>query len=131
MELTIQLGTIRGTIEIDYDGAGIVKAVRDTEKAKKSLGGLDGASSKVLSAFGSFSKGAAKVAGAISLVSNTVSLLTGAIAALGPIIGAGLAAAPALILSFASAFVIAKIAVSGVGDALKAAGGDAAKFDEA
>jgi len=60
-----------------------------------------------------------------------VSILTSAVAALGPIIGAGLAAAPAVILSFASAFAVAKIAVSGVGDALSAAGGDAAKFDEA
>ena len=125
------LGTIRGTIEIDYDGAGIVRAVRDTEKAKKELGGIDKASSKVLGAFSSFTKGFLKVGGAINLVTGSAHLLVGALAAIGPLVGAGLAAAPAVILSFASAFAVAKIAVSGVGDALKAAGGDAAKFDEA
>lgn len=125
------LGTIRGTIEIDYDGAGIVRAVRDTDNAKKKLGGLDGASSKVLGAFGNLTKGFLKVGGAINLVTNGVSLLTSAVAALGPIIGAGLAAAPAVILSFASALIVAKIAVAGVGDAFKAAFGDATKFDEA
>lgn len=125
------LGTIRGTIEIDYDGAGIVKAVRDTEKAKSSMGGIDKASSKVLSAFGSFSKGAFKVAGAINLITNGANALVGVVATLGPLIGAGLAAAPAVILSFASAFAVAKIAVSGVGDALKAASGPAEKFDKA
>lgn len=125
------LGTIRGTIEIDYDGAGIVKAVRDTDKAKSSMGGLDKASSKILGAFGAFSKGAFKVAGAINLITNGANALVGVVATLGPLIGAGLAAAPAVILSFASAFAVAKIAVSGVGDALKAASGPAEKFNKA
>lgn len=125
------LGTIRGTIEIDYDGAGIVKAVRDTDKAKKSFGGLDGASSKVLSAFSSMTKGFLKVGGAVNLVTGGVSLLTSALAAIGPVVGAGLALAPAVILSFASAMVVAKIAVSGVSDALGAAFGDADKFNKA
>jgi hypothetical protein len=125
------LGTIRGTIEIDYDGAGIVKAVRDTENAKKSLGGLDGASSKVLSAFGSFGKGAAKVGAAVNLVTNGVNALVGIVTTLAPVLAAGFAVAPAVILSFASALVIAKVAVSGVGDALSAAAEGGAKFDEA
>lgn len=125
------LGTIRGTIEIDYDGAGIVKAVRDTDKAKKELGSLDGASSKVLNVFSGMVKGFLKVGGAINVVTNTVSVLTSALAAIGPVIGAGLAVAPAIILSFASAMIVAKIAVSGVGDALSAAFGPADKFNEA
>jgi len=125
------LGTIRGTIEIDYDGAGIVKAVRDTDKAKKSFGSLDGASSKVISIFGSVTKTFLKVGGAINVVTSGVSVLTSAVAALGPVIGAGLAVAPAIILSFASALAVAKIAVSGVGDAMSAAFGDAEKFNKA
>ena len=124
------LGTIRGTIEIDYDGAGIVRAVRDSEKAKKSFGGIDDASKKVLGAFSSAAKGAAKFAGALNLVIHGASVLSGAVAALGPILAAGLATAPAIVLSVASALVIAKVAVSGVGDALKAAGEDSAKFEE-
>lgn len=125
------LGTIRGTIEIDYDGAGIVKAVRDTDKAKKSFGSLDGASSKVLNVFSGMVKGFLKVGGAINVVTNGVSILTSALAAIGPVVAAGFAVAPAVILSFASALVVAKIAVSGVGDALSAAFGPADKFNEA
>lgn len=125
------LGTIRGTIEIDYDGAGIVKAVRDTDKAKKSFGDLDGASSKVIGIFSGMVKGFLKVGGAINVVTNGVSILTSALAAIGPVVAAGFAVAPAIILSFASAMIVAKIAVSGVGDALSAAFGPANKFNEA
>jgi phage-related protein len=125
------LGTIRGTIEIDYDGAGIVRAEADAEKAKKSFGGLDGASTKVLSGFTSMAKGAAKVAGAIGLVSNSVSLLSGLVVALAPLVGAAFATAPAVIASFAAALVITKVALQNVGDALKEAGEGGEKFDEA
>jgi len=125
------LGTIRGTIEIDYDGAGIVRAVRDTDKAKKEMGGLDGASKKVLGAFSGLVKGFLKVGGAINVVTHGASLLISAIGAIGPVVGAGLAAAPAVILSFASALVVAKIATNGISDALGAAFGPADKFDKA
>lgn len=125
------LGTIRGTIEIDYDGSGIVKASKDAEKAKGSLSGLDGASSKVLGSFGKFAGGAAKVAGAIGLANNAVGLLAGTLAVVGPLAAAGFAAAPGLILAYQGAMVIAKIATEGVGKALGAAGEDAAKFDKA
>lgn len=125
------LGTIRGTIEIDYDGAGIVRAVRDTDKAKKELGGLDKASTKILGVFSGVVKGFLKVGGAVNLVTSSVSFLSSALAAVGPLIGAGLAAAPAVILSFASAFAVAKIAVSGMGDALAAAAGPANLFNDA
>lgn len=125
------LGTIRGTIEIDYDGAGIIRATRDTEKAKKSLGGLDGPSTKVISGFASMGKGAAKVAGAIGLVSNSLSLLSGLVVSLAPVLTASFAAAPALIASFGAAMVIAKVATQNVGDALKAASEGGKEFDEA
>lgn len=125
------LGTIRGTIEIDYDGAGIVRAVKDSDKAKKSLGDLDGASSKVLNAFGKFASGAVKTAGAIGLVSNSLSLVAGLVSTVGPLLAAGFAAAPAIILSFASALIIAKVAIAGVGDALGAAFETEEKFQKA
>lgn len=125
------LGTIRGTIEIDYDGAGIVKAVRDTDKTKKSFGSLDGASSKVLAGFGKFAGGAAKVAAGLNIVANAGSLVASTLAVVGPLAAAGLAAAPGVILAYASAMGIAKIATAGVGDALAAAGEDGKKFDEA
>lgn len=125
------LGTIRGTIEIDYDGAGIVKAVRDTDKAKKTLGGMDGAVGKTVAGLGKFAKGAAIAGGAISSVQNAVHLLIGVLSVVGPIAAAAFAAAPAVILGFQSALIITKIAVAGVGDALKAASKDGTKFQEA
>ncbi|MET0416551.1 MAG: hypothetical protein ABW022_11080 [Actinoplanes sp.] len=125
------LGTIRGTIEIDYDGAGVVKAVRDTDKAKKSIEGIGDASDKVLGAFAKFGGGAVKVAGAVGLVSNSVNLLAATLAVAGPLLAATFAAAPAVILGYVSAMAVLKIAVSGVSDALGAAAEGGKKFDEA
>lgn len=125
------LGTIRGTIEIDYDGAGVVKAIRDTDKAKSSSEKLTGASDKVLSAFGKFASGGLKVAGMLNLVTNGVGVVAGALAALGPVAAAGFAAAPGVILAYVSVLTIAKIAVKGVGEAMAAAGEGGKKFDEA
>lgn len=124
------LGTIRGTIEIDYDGAGIVKAVRDTERAKTSFGSLDGASNKTLKGFAKLSTSLLKVGGAIDLVTTSIHVVSGALAVAGPLAAAGFAAAPGVILGFASALAITKIAVAGVGDALAAAGEDSKKFEE-
>jgi phage-related protein len=125
------LGTIRGTIEIDYDGAGIVKAVRDTEKAKSSMERLGSGSDKVLNAFGKFSRGAVALAGGIGTVYNALTLVTGALAVAGPLAAAGFAAAPGVILAYASVMGIAKIAVAGVGKALGAAGESSEKFEKA
>lgn len=125
------LGTVRGTIQIDYDGAGVVKASKDIDRLKGTSEGLDNASSRVISTFGKFAQGAAVTATAISSVTSTATLLVGTLSVLGPLTAAGFAAAPAVILGYASIMGVAKIAVSGVGDALAAAGGDAEKFDEA
>ena len=125
------LGAIRGTIEIDYDGAGIVRAVRDTDKMKSSGDRLGDTSNKVLGAFSKFGKGALLVGGAISGVTNAAGLLVGTLSVLGPLAAAGFAAAPAVILSYQAALGIAKLAVMGVSDALKAAGEDEKKFEEA
>lgn len=125
------LGTIRGTIEIDYDGAGIVKAVRDSDKAKSSMDRLGTGSDKVLGAFRKFAGGAVKLAGGIGTVYNALTLVTGALAVAGPLAAAGFAAAPGVILAYASAIGIMKIAVAGVGDALSAAGESSEKFDKA
>lgn len=125
------LGTIRGTIEIDYDGAGVVRAIRDTDKAKSASEKLTGASDKVLAAFGKFASGGLKVAGMLNLVTNGAGVVAGALAALGPIAAAGFAAAPGVILAYVSVLTIAKIAVKGVGEAMAAAGEGGKKFDEA
>lgn len=122
------LGTIRGTIEIDYDGAGIVKAVRDTDKAKKGMDRLGGGSDKVLGSFKKFAGGAIQLAGGIGTVYNALTLVTGALAVAGPLAAAGFAAAPGIMIAYAGAMTIAKIAVAGVGDAMAAAGEDSDKF---
>lgn len=124
------LGTIRGTIEIDYDGAGIVRAVRDTDKLKGTNDRLNKSSSAVLSGFAKAGKGAALLGGAISTVTNASGLLVGTLSVLGPLAAAGFAAAPAVILGYASVMAVAKVATAGVGEALAAAGEDAKKFDE-
>jgi hypothetical protein len=124
------LGTIRGTIEIDYNGAGIVRAIKDTDKAKKEGDGLEKTADKILGAFGKFAAGGAKFAGGVNLITNAVHLVSGAIATIGPIAAAGFAVLPGIALSGAAAMTIFKVATSGVGDALKNAGGDAKKFDK-
>jgi hypothetical protein len=125
------LGTIRGTIEIDYDGAGIVKAVRDVDKVKKSGGDLDKVSDKILGAFGKFAKGGIQLAGALNLAHGAITGVAGALAIIGPLAAAGFATLPGLIASGAAALVVFKLATAGVGKALKAAGGDADKFNAA
>lgn len=125
------LGTIRGTIEIDYDGAGVVKATKDTQKLKDDSDKLGKASSNVLSGFGKFGKSAATVGVAIAGVSHSATILVGTLSALGPLAAAGFAAAPAAILSYKAAITVAKVATMGMGDALSAAGEDSKKFEEA
>lgn len=125
------LGTIRGTIEIDYDGAGIVKAVRDSDKASKAFERMGKSSNNVLSAFSKFARGATAVAGGIGTVYNVLNLVAGTLAVVGPLAAAAFAAAPAVVLSFASALVVLKVATAGVGDALAEAGEGGEKFEKA
>lgn len=125
------LGTIRGSIEIDYDGAGIVRAINDTDKLKSSGDKLDGTSTKILGAFGKFAKGGLAVAGSLNVVTNGLGAVAGALAVIGPLAAAGFAAAPGVILAYASAVGVAKIATMGVGEAMGAAAEGGKKFDEA
>lgn len=124
------LGTIRGTIKIDYDGAGIAKAKKDADGIGDSFRKLDKPSEKVLALFGSFAKTGAKV-GAVCLgISGGIHVIAAALAIIGPLIGAGLATLPGVLLSGAVAMQVIKVALSGVSTALKDASGDAAKFDK-
>jgi hypothetical protein len=125
------LGTIRGTIEIDYDGAGIVRAIRDTDKAKSSGDKLEKTSDNILKAFGKSSLAVFKFGAAINAANGIVTVLANSAAILGPILAATFAVAPGIVLAFASALIITKIALAGVGDALKAAAEGGDKFDEA
>lgn len=125
------LGTIRGSIEIDYDGAGVVRAIRDTDKLKDAGSNAEKMSNGVFNAFGKFAAGALRVSGAVGAAYNIVTLLAGSLAVVAPLAAAGFAAAPAVILAYVSVLTIAKIALAGVGEALSAAGEDAAKFEKA
>ena len=125
------LGTIRGTIEIDYDGAGIVKAVRDTDKLKDSGDRLNRSMTGILRTFGSFAKAAA-IVGASSFVTNSgLQAVAATLAIIGPLAAAGIATLPGIMLGAAAASVVLKIATAGVGDALSAASEDATKFNKA
>src|SRR5262245_18408940 len=88
-------------------------------------------SDKVLSAFGKFAQGSMKVANAIGAVNSGLLVVAGTLATVGPLAAAGFAAAPGIILGFAAALTIAKVAVAGVGDAMGAAAEGGKKFDEA
>lgn len=128
------LGTIRGTIKIDYDGAGIVRAQNDTEKTKEKSEKLEKAVDRVGKAYLAAGKKAA-IMGATSLAMsgglNLVAATLQAIVALAPVAVAGLSVIPGVLLSFVGAMAVVKIATAGVGDALKAAGKDEKKFEEA
>lgn len=125
------LGTIRGTIEIDYDGAGIVKAIRDTDKVKKSHVDLDKSTTRILGTFAKFTK-AMLLSGASSiLTTGAIQGVAAVLVTLGPLVAAAFAAAPGLIAAFGAALVITKVALFGVGDALKAAAEGGDKFDKA
>jgi hypothetical protein len=125
------LGTIRGTIAIDYDGAGIVKATKDSEKSKGALEKMGNASDKVLGQFKKFSQGALLVSKYVGTAYNAITAVSASLAVLAPLAGAAFAAAPALILGFASALIITKVALSGVSDAMAAAAEGGKKFDDA
>lgn len=125
------LGTIRGTIEIDYDGAGIVRATRDVDKLSKSGDKIDNFSKRVLSSFGKFAGVVAKV-GAASLVTNgSLQVIAGTLAVMAPLGAAAFAALPGIVGAAAGALVVMKVVTSGVGDALKSAGEGGAKFEKA
>lgn len=125
------LGTIRGTIEIDYDGAGVVRAIRDTDKLKTAGERAANMSNKVLSAFGKFARGAVAVSAGVGSAYNVLTLVAGTLAVIGPLAGAAFAAAPGIIAGFVAASLVLKIALSGVSEALGAAGEDSKKFEEA
>lgn len=125
------IGTIRGTIEIDYDGAGIVRAVRDTRKLKDEGAQLDKVTGGIIKTFGKFAKAGALVAASSLATSSALKLVAGTLAVIGPLAAAGVATLPAFMLAGAAAGVILKVAMLGVGDALKAASGDAEEFNEA
>lgn len=125
------LGTIRGTIEIDYDGAGIVKAVRDTDRLGAAGSRLNKTMTGVLSVFSKFAKGAGIMAAGSLATNSALQAVAGTLAIIGPLAAAGVAVLPGILAGAAAAGIVAKVAFMGMGDALEAAGEDATKFNEA
>lgn len=125
------LGTIRGSIEIDYNGAGIIRAQRDVDETAKRSEKLEKAVDRVGKVFLGFAKRAA-IMGASSLALNgAIQAVAATIAVLAPLAAATFAALPGLILAAGAAMAVYKASVLGVGEALKLASGDSAKFEEA
>lgn len=125
------LGTIRGTIKIDYDGAGIVKADADVKKTTTNSEKLDNVVNKIGTTFLKAAKAAA-IMGASSLaLHSSLQLVAATIAVLAPLAAAAFATVPGLIAGGIAALVVFRVAIIGIADALKAASGDAKEFDEA
>lgn len=137
--MSYDLGTAHGRIDLDYEGGrAAAQADDDIDRIRDSSDNADKAVAKfgkTLSSFASFMGKAAKSAavGALAITSlvHGVQLVAGAIAVLAPLAAATFAALPGLILAGMSAMAVFKASISGVGEALKLAGGDAAKFEEA
>lgn len=137
--MSYDLGTAHGKIELEYDGAAEtakadadIKRVGDSsDKADKKVSKFGESLDKFGKVLGKMAKGAAVGALGITSMVHAASLLAGTIAALAPIAVATFAALPGLILAGGAAMAVIKASTAGVGKALAAAGGDAAKFEEA
>lgn len=140
--MAYNLGTAQGNIRLEYDSRGVLRARddlgrfvstsnlfadnvdRDTKRADKAW-----------SFFGINLAKTAKIIGIVGLAANALQNaiigVVGATQALLPIIEATLAIMPAVILAAAGAAVVLKVAMAGVGDAVKAAfSQDIDKFNE-
>lgn len=137
--MSYDLGTAHGKIELDYDGGrAAAKADEDIRKVGDSSDDADGKVRKFGESLGKFTSfmGKAGKATAVTLVGissmvHVVNLLAGTLATLAPLGVAAFGALPGLVLSAAAAKGVLMAATLGVGEALKAASGDAEKFNEA
>jgi phage-related protein len=151
--MSYNLGTAQGQIRVEYDSSGMRRYRDDTgrfvseaEAMQRMMGRTDSAADRNHSSLGRLG-GALRAVGkgflvmtkyitigsvAIQSLVSAIHVLGPLLAALGPAVGAGLALLPAVVISAVSAIGVLKAALSGVGDALKAAvSGDAAKLAEA
>ena len=141
--MSYNLGTAQGTIRLEYDSRGVLRArddlgrfvslsnafgddvERDTDRAGKGWKGF-------ALHLGTAAKYMGIAALAANVLQNAIVGIVGVTQTLMPIIIAGLATLPGIIFGAVSAFVVFKAAIAGVGDALKAAAEqDADKFAEA
>lgn len=141
--MAYNLGTAQGNIRIEYDSRGVARARddmgrfvslsslmgdnvdRDTKKADRGFTLMGVSMGKTLKIIG-------LVGLAFSALQNAIVGVVGVTQALLPIIEAGLALLPSIILAAAGAAVVLKVAMAGVGDAIKAAfAQDLDKFNEA
>lgn len=137
--MSYDLGTAHGKIDLEYEGAGeAAKADDDIDKIRDSSEKADASVSKFgkslnnfLGFMGKASAAAGKGALAITSMVHAVQAVAGALAVMAPVAAAALAVIPGIVLAGAVAMGVFKAATAGVGDALKAAGGDADKFNEA
>jgi phage-related protein len=137
------IGSVHGTIRIEYDNRGVARA-RDDMGRFVSLAGLfsndiDNATKRGTRGFNLMSVSIGKVLKVLTLSALAASALhTSLVAVVGitqaliPVVNAGLGLMPGLLLAAVSAAAVLKLALLGVGDALKAAAsGDAEKLAEA
>lgn len=144
--MAYNLGTAQGQIQFSYDSSGVLRARnhlgqfvslanamgndvdRSTDRANRGFGKLGGALTSVI-------KYAVIGAAAINALVNGLGAIVAVAQTLAPVIAAGLATLPGVILAAGAAAVVLKAALAGVGDAVKLAFSDKAtdvkKFEEA
>lgn len=137
--MSYNLGTAHGKIELDYDGGGAateadedIRRVGDSsDDADRKVSRFGESLNKFSSFMGKAAKSAAVGALAISSMVHAVGLVAGALAALAPIAVAAIGTLPGLVAGGIGAMAVLKVSLMGVGEALKAASGDAEQFNAA
>jgi phage-related protein len=126
------LGSARGNIHITYDSRGVARARDDLGRfvsaSQNTADSTDRDAKRISKAFNGVSLGIRKmlkvfalVGGAANVLVNSIGLIAGATQAIIPVINASLATLPGILLSAAAAAVVLRVAMAGVGDAMKAA----------
>lgn len=127
--MSYDLGTAHGKIDLDYEGGReAAKAEEDIENLRRKAEAADKQISKFGQAMGKvwgivtrLGKGFAITSAGVSALVGSVNLVVSAVAALAPVIAATVAVLPGLLLVAGAAAGVLKLALAGVGDALKAA----------
>lgn len=137
--MAYSLGFAHGRITLTYNGgpaaaqlrADLLRIMATARAAHGQIQGFAKRMDKMTDGLLTAASAAGKVALGISGITHAVVLAAVAAQTLGPIFAAVFAALPGIVLGGVVALGVFKIATKGVGDALKAAGGDAKEFDKA
>lgn len=137
--MSYDLGEAHGRIVLEYDGNRAARQAEDdirrlgraSRDADKDTSSFSKKLDNFASALGKVALGAGKGALAITSIVHAAGAAAVAIGAIVPVAAAAFAALPGIVLAGAAAMGVLKAATANVGDALKYAGNNQKKFDEA